>query len=237
MYFGFRYHWGVMNRMAILGLTVLTLAGGLCFVGCETESASENNVDITPASATILIDESVTLTASGGYDYEWSLENDSWGTLSTTEGSTTTYTSAYDPDADTWQEHQVVTVRSYLNKAVAKADSTNGTSDINNFTDYQQTAEAIITHQTKQPPITISPALGSVSNRGDSVTFTASGANTYSWSLQHKDWGLLSTRTGPTTTYTSMRTEPVDGEDDVQVLTCVTDRGTTSAHIVHQTQD
>jgi hypothetical protein len=152
----------------------------------------------------------------------WSLEQEEWGTLSTTEGNRTVYTSAYDPAADTWQEHQVITVTSYINKQASK---TNGT----NFTDYQQTAEAIITHQTAQVIVNIEPPNAAVDDYG-SVTFTASGANRYSWSLQQPTLGHLTASQGATTTYTSTYSE---GEEILQILTCTTDRGTASAHIVH----
>ncbi|MBL7077482.1 MAG: hypothetical protein ISS31_08415 [Kiritimatiellae bacterium] len=210
----------MMKHIAISLLIVLVLVGGTCFVGCETESASQNNIRINPASAIILIDESLELTASGGFDYEWSLENEAWGTLSTTIGNRTVYTSAYDPAADTWQEHQVITVTSYINK-----QSTNATD----FSDYAQTAEAIITHQTAQVVVQISPPNATVTEFG-SVTFTASGANRYSWSLQYPSWGELTATQGETTTYTSTFNP---GTEHIQVMTCTTDRGTTTAHIVH----
>jgi len=220
MQFGFRYHLGAMKRIAIPLLVVSTVIGGLCFVGCETESASQNNIVISPRSAIILIDEAIELTASGGFDYEWSLEQETWGTLSTTIGPRTVYTSSYDPGAETWQAHQVITVKSYINKLNGK---TNGVSD------YAQFAEAIITHQAKQAVVTISPANAAIDDYG-SVTFTASGANRYSWSVQYPSWGTLTATQGDTTTYTS--TFNPDTEH-IQILTCTTDRGTTTAHIIH----
>jgi len=224
MQFGFRYHLGAMKRIAIPLLVVSTVIGGLCFVGCETESASQNNIVISPRSAIILIDEAIELTASGGFDYEWSLEQETWGTLSTTIGPRTVYTSSYDPGAETWQAHQVITVKSYINKLNGK---TNGVSD------YAQFAEAIITHQAKQAVVTISPANAAIDDYG-SVTFTASGANTYTWSLRQPVYGQLTATTGPTTTYTSTYSE---GDEILQILTCTTDRGTTSAHIVHNPEE
>jgi hypothetical protein len=212
-----------MKRITISLLVVLALIGGLSFVGCETESASQNNVLISPRSAIILIDNTVELTASGGFDYEWSLEQEEWGTLSTTEGNRTVYTSAYDPAADTWQEHQVITVTSYINKNASK---TNGLSG------YAQTAEAIITHQTAQVIVNIEPPNANVTEFG-SATFTATGANRYSWSLQYPSWGTLTATDGDTTTYTSTF-NPSD--EHLQILTCTTDRGTTTAHIVHNAE-
>ena len=39
--------------------------------------------------------------------------------------------------------------------------------------------------------------------KGHSAQFTASGGFEYRWRLENEDWGLLSTRRGPSTVYTS----------------------------------
>lgn len=70
-------------------------AVALCLVAttaCETESAGGNSVSVSPSEATIGIDQSITLKAFGGETYVWSLATPEIGRLSTTSGSTTTYT-------------------------------------------------------------------------------------------------------------------------------------------------
>jgi hypothetical protein len=220
MQFGFRYHFGAMKHTSIVLLTIVALATGICFVGCETESASENNVRITPAAAIVLIGQAIELIASGGFEYDWTLENEEWGTLSARKGNRVIYTSNFDPGADTYISRQVVTVSSTLG-----TDSSGS-----NTLGYIQSAEAVVTHQTVQAVVTIDPPNATVKEFA-SVSFTASGANTYSWSLQHEDWGSLTARQGPNTTYTSLHSPST--EEDLQILTCTSDRGTVTAHIIH----
>lgn len=104
-------------------------------VGCETESATKNSVSISPATTTMTYGESVEFTASGGYEYAWSLETSSYGTLSTRSGNTTVYTSLYNPgtnSSSTSAVTQVLTVTSTIS----------GHSDTN--ASYAMTAEAYI---------------------------------------------------------------------------------------------
>lgn len=88
----------------ICSLTVVAAAVTLMSVmtGCETESAA-TSVHITPSTAQIVQGQSITLTASGGYHYTWSLQNPTWGILSSTEGDSVTYTSLlqYNKTVDT----------------------------------------------------------------------------------------------------------------------------------------
>ncbi|MCX7591188.1 MAG: hypothetical protein N2255_06115, partial [Kiritimatiellae bacterium] len=72
----------------------------IAVAGCETESAS-SPIRITPDSVTIRKGESVEFTATGGFIYEWHLQDDkdpakNWGVLSTRTGSRTVYTSLRD---------------------------------------------------------------------------------------------------------------------------------------------
>ncbi len=60
--------------------------------GCETESAGEATVSVTPTYATLNIGQSVTITASGGWDYKWGLSDTALGTLNKYEGNQVTYT-------------------------------------------------------------------------------------------------------------------------------------------------
>lgn len=223
MQFGFRYNLEAMKHISIALLIIVALATGICFVGCETESATENNVRITPAAAIILIGEAIELIASGGFEYDWTLENEEWGTLSARKGNRVIYTSNFDPGAETYTSGQVVTVTSTL------ATDRLGTNTL----DYAKTAAAVVTHQTVQAAVTIDTPHAAIL-KFESASFTASGANTYSWSLQNESWGSLTARQGPNTTYTSLH-DP-GSEEDLQILTCATDRGTVTAHIIHEVE-
>ncbi len=71
-------------------------------LGCETESAEDYNsetnstgkitIEVTDGSTTLSTNETVTLKASGGLNYSWSLSNDSYGNLSQENGSKVKYT-------------------------------------------------------------------------------------------------------------------------------------------------
>lgn len=110
----------------------------LCLQGCDTSSSTEN-VKISPASVRIRYRESISFAARGGYDYTWGLSEPSWGTLSTFEGPTTTYTSYYEPGGTNFLPTQVlsVTSRILLNE---RRGATNDQS-------YVESAEAYIIHR------------------------------------------------------------------------------------------
>jgi hypothetical protein len=74
----------------------LALGVCLCLSGCEAQSANAS-ISVEPSSAVLRMGESVEFTASGGYDYRWSLDDTTIGTLSNTTGPTTTYTSLVSP--------------------------------------------------------------------------------------------------------------------------------------------
>lgn len=123
-----------------MSLLAVVLSVGL--TGCETQSAT-TNVTVEPSAATIRAGESITFTASGGYSYMWSLETSVYGTLSTTSGDTTTYTSIYSPPSSTDTNGvttitpvtQVLTVRSFIEN-----------SSSSNSTPGEWTTEVFITH-------------------------------------------------------------------------------------------
>ena len=125
----------------ILGLAGAGLVIGT-FTSCDTQSAN-TTVFITPSSAELTRSQSVTLTASGGFDYRWSLEDDTIGVLSSRNGSSVVYTSRHSPNAGNTNTPnnvivQVVTVVSYIEGA--SASGTNSPA-------LETSAEAFITHR------------------------------------------------------------------------------------------
>ena len=110
-------------------------AAGL-FCGCETDAAS-SPIEITPSSATISQGQSLTFTASGGYEYRWALGTSGLGVLSTTRGQQTTYTATAASGEGT-NFTQTLTCTSTIT-------GTGGDSGTNSSS-YQASAEAIITH-------------------------------------------------------------------------------------------
>lgn len=131
-----RYFYSMKKIVILLSISVAVGLVIFLAAGCDTAPASESP-EITPSSVIIKIGQSVQFTASGGYDYSWSLSNDGMGILSIRSGGSTIYTSTYDPPAgSTSSNAQVLTVTSRI------AGSTTTT----NSAAYVRTAEAFITH-------------------------------------------------------------------------------------------
>ena len=116
---------------AAVNMAMLSAFAFLC--GCEVDSATRR-IEVRPDSATLRYKESVTLTAYNGYVYDWSLQNDSWGTLNTRHGMMVTYTSISDP---TSPQLQIITVTSTFSD---NSDSGSGSNPVSH------TAEAYIMH-------------------------------------------------------------------------------------------
>lgn len=104
------------------------------FNGCETTSAAVAP-EITPSSTVIKYGEAVEFRASGGFEYEWSIQNSALGRLDTRRGEKVVYRSMFEP-AGSNSALQVLTVSSTIV----------GTSQTTNTDSYVQTAEAYITH-------------------------------------------------------------------------------------------
>ena len=222
----------MLKRLAIALLSGIVAGAGLLISGCETESAS-SPIRISPSSVSIEKNQTVRFTVSGGYDHTWSLETDDWGMLSTRTGSATAYTSLYDPGTDTntgpKTALQILTVVS----TIQGTSSQSGTNTV----PYQATAEAYVYHigidtraEEDEAPI-ITPSEVTLTE-GESVTLQAHGGDHCSWSLQHEEWGTLTTRTGPITKYTSLHA-PDAGTVDVQTVTATCAQGTAEAKIKH----
>lgn len=214
-----------MQKIVIILAFLLIVAVTIAITGCEIESASANNVSITPSSVGIREDESVEFTASGGYEYTWSLDEESWGVLSDKTGSKTTYTSRYDPGTNTTAKVQVLTVTSTIT-------GSSGT----NSSPYEMTAEAYVEHlpaEEAAPPgeIYITPSEVTLSI-GQSQTFSAWGGDEYGWSLKTETYGTLSTRIGERTTYTSLY-DPGTNVVVVQELTVTSGVSSFTAYIKH----
>jgi len=77
----------ICASLPILGL-VLALSSG-----CESESVSQTDIQVTPAYSEITKGQSIALTASGWKNYRWSLQNEEIGLLSSHVGAQVVYTS------------------------------------------------------------------------------------------------------------------------------------------------
>jgi hypothetical protein len=92
-----------MKTLSYICVCFLLALALFAVTGCEDVKAkpATGKVEITPDSVAIRVGHAITFTASGGYEYTWSLEEESWGTLSTRSGDQTTYTSTYAPGSNT----------------------------------------------------------------------------------------------------------------------------------------
>jgi len=109
-----------------LGALLFLIAGAGCEADTDTGSATQAEIQITPGSATLHKGQSAEFTASGWYEYTWSLASPTWGMLSHKTGKTTAYTAFVGTNAI-----QVLT-------CTASIVTTNGSSTV--------TAEALIQH-------------------------------------------------------------------------------------------
>ena len=124
-----------LTHLSILGLATIacTAITSVVMTGCEVSSSSEP-VLIEPSSVTLKKGQSAQFTATQGYDYEWGLKDETWGTLSSRRGQTVTYTSLYEPTEGA-SASQVLSVTSTIQ----------GTGGTSNET-YSITGQAYITH-------------------------------------------------------------------------------------------
>ena len=117
-----------------LGCVVVLAPLAFLLTSCEVESASRK-IEIHPDSATIIYGESLTLSALNGYIYDWSLSDNTMGTLNIRRGQQVTYTSLTDPVTPVVQ---IITVTSTF--------SDNSDSGTGSNAPVVHTAEAYITH-------------------------------------------------------------------------------------------
>ena len=168
--------------LTILGIAAIT-AGAIFSGGCDETNPASEQVTISPTSSTLLKGESVALTASGGYSYEWSLADENKGSLSIRTGNQTTYTSRYEPEEVIYT--QIITLNSQV--AIDYDSDNSSTSSVS----YQaHTTEAYVKHllpDDSSTAMAVSPAAFTVTESSKLVTFTASGASGYTWSLSAVD--------------------------------------------------
>ncbi len=84
-----------MKTHTALRLCAAALAAGAIslVVGCEAESAADATITVSPVHVEVTeSNPSVTIKASGGWDYIWNLNNSAAGYLDKYTGSSVTYT-------------------------------------------------------------------------------------------------------------------------------------------------
>ncbi len=116
-----------MTRNRSLFLLGIVFAGALfvAATGCETDSASDIAINISPAGGELNAGQTIRLTASGGWNYRWSCDQNK-GYLSSTTGSTVNYT-AFPASSNTTHTITVTAVGS-------SQGGTNGTAFASSYT-------------------------------------------------------------------------------------------------------
>jgi hypothetical protein len=214
-----------MKKLITVACFCLFGVATLLQTGCETESVSNNDLTITPSSVGLRNGDTAVFTASGGFDYTWSLQTPSWGSLSAVTGPTTTYTDRYDPGSNgNVSAVQVLTLTSSIRGANSSdggssSNTTGSTTDILNTVTAQ--IEHLPTNTGTNSVITIDPSSATLHN-SSTRDFTASGGSgTYSWALSSTAYGNIDPTTGSTVTYA--RSTDVASNVTAQILLYVLD--------------
>jgi large repetitive protein len=194
-----------VRRLVTVLCVVPAVVAGLLVSSCETESVANNDLTISPASIGLYKNQYADFTASGGFEYTWSLANPSWGVLSNLTGPTVRYTDRYDPGSN--GDASVVQVLTVTSVVKSGSTSSNGTA-VGSSTGTAQIEHLSTTAATNTSTvISISPSSASL-NSGSQAEFTASGGTgSYTWSLSSGSeitpYGTLSNTSGTRTIVTS----------------------------------
>lgn len=234
-----------MKRALLIGLVLAVAAMG-AFVGCEVESAADQggSLTISPSSIGLYPDQTVDLTASGGYEYTWALSDSSIGFLSSSEGQTVRYTNRSNASTNGETSSSVIqTITVYSTIAGSSSGGSGGTNEISIPTTESGgtvvSATAIVEHLFEDaepepdPELQLDPDTANLS-LNESQTFTASGGDgEYTWFLALADWGRLTSTDSSETTYT-LTANPGPGVTNLQVIYVTSGGQTASANIIQE---
>ena len=125
----------------LLAAAAALVAAAALFSGCETESAATQTATVTPNYARLTKGQSVALSAAGGWNYRWSLSDDSYGYLDRPTGAKVTYTATKDgvtqtvtlqavfsSDGSSYSQAQATIVQGDEEYAATASGSSTGTS-------------------------------------------------------------------------------------------------------------
>ncbi len=125
---------------SLLAAAAAALAAAL-FSGCETESAATQTATVTPNYARLSKGQSVALSAAGGWNYRWTLSDDTFGYLDKTAGAKVTYTATkegvtqtvtlqavFSSDGSSYSQAQATIVQGDEEYAATASGTSTGTS-------------------------------------------------------------------------------------------------------------
>jgi len=221
-----------MKRLTGIVFAALLLVCGawsLAFLtGCDTASPTDP-ITIDPSTATLAAGQQQTFTASGGYDYTWSVDTDNGGELNTRTGNRVVFTCTSSSGYP-----KTLTVTSTIKGESAGATSTNGTGAT-----YTETATAHIflegsTNNVITTPTNATTALEvaasdtKLSTNGTATLTATGGTPTYSWTKNNGLIGTLSDTKGAAIIYTAI------GGTGTNVVTCTDSVGASKSVTITQ---
>jgi len=180
----FNHH--TFTRLAAASL----LTACIWIAGCETmdEEGANNTLQITPSYASLKKNQSVTLSASGGANYRWEVENPEMGTINTTVGRSVVYTAREVPEPN----------GKFSQKIILR-----GTTDLDTSGD--ATGTATIAHvPANEDPDSVSVSGGDtaiVGGQAISISVSGGDGKNYSWTLSNGSYGRLSSSSGSKAAY------------------------------------
>ena len=171
----------IRKSLCAIFASALIVAGG-----CESEGEYDSAISITPGSCQLSINQSKIFTASGGENYRWSVGDSSLGTISSSTGSSVTYT------ATSLAGNQVLTVTGtdISGEEIASA----------NAAIQQVDPEANKPEPTPDPaaPVISGDSTVQAGTSASTASLTATGGDgkSYKWSLSNTSIGRLTSNSG-----------------------------------------
>ena len=101
-----------MKIIWVFFICCFAAAASLLFLGCEATSSADLQLLLNPRSASLHYGQQQKFTVSGGFDYRWSLSDETIGVLDTRSGNQVVYT-----DTSTNSVNQILTVQSFISGA------------------------------------------------------------------------------------------------------------------------
>lgn len=185
---------------AAVALACLPLASLVFVAGCETESATQTDVQINPAYTELRRGESVVLTVSGWSAYRWSLPSggtvDQYGYLSAGVGDRVVYTVTATP---TNGYNQVITVNADVSTEFSPGAV--GTARVRHV----WTPGDVGPTGMDEPDVHVTPTSAEL-GVGQTIALRASGWTEYTWRLSPNgglsdEYGELSAGSGEKVVY------------------------------------
>jgi hypothetical protein len=194
-----------LRRLSLILAPALLIAGLFLGVGCDTDSTS-SAIDVSPSSVVLKKGQSATFTASGGYEYTWSLDpDDGSGQLNTLKGPTVKYTCLSTNGATP----KKVVVTSTIEGTSTSSSSSTTSNSTTTTSAYREQGFAQIFFpgggdgSTSISSLSVSPSSATIGTNATKIFTVTGGTSPYNWLVSDSGKGSCSPTTGNFTTYTA----------------------------------